>query len=92
MWDFLYVGEVVRAIRFVAENGISGKVYGIGSGTYRTLKEYIVKIRDIINPDLELGIGCIPSMSELTFSSCVNIYDSNFPHLKWDSYIEKSIL
>lgn len=75
MWDFLYVGEVVRAIRFVAERGMPGKVYGIGSGTYRTLKEYIVKIRDIINPDLELGIGSIPAMSQQTFSSCVNIYD-----------------
>lgn len=75
MWDFLYVGEVARAIRCVAERGIFGKVYGIGSGTYRTLKEYIVQIRDIINPDLELGIGSIPSMSQQTFSSCVNIYD-----------------
>lgn len=96
MWDFLYVGEVVRAIRFVAENGISGKVYGIGSGTYRTLKEYIVKIRDIINPDLELGIGCIPSMSELTFSSCVNIYDlikdTGFvPEISFDEGIRKTI-
>lgn len=75
MWDFLYVGEVVRAIRYIAEKGIIGKIYGIGSGTYRTLKEYIVKIRDIINPDLELGIGYLPAMSIQTFSSCVNIYD-----------------
>lgn len=75
MWDFLYVAEVVRALRLIGEKGIVGKVYGIGSGEYRPLRDYIIEIRDIINPKLELGIGEIPSMSKQTFSSCVNIYD-----------------
>ena len=35
----------------------------------------IMKIRDIIDPQLELGIGDIPSLSDKAFSSCVNIYD-----------------
>lgn len=97
MWDFLYVGEVVRAIRCIAERGIPGKVYGIGSGSYRTLKEYIVQIRDIINPNLDLGIGCIPSMSQQTFSSCVNIYDlikdtGFIPKISFDEGIRKTIV
>ncbi len=75
MWDFLYVSEVVRAIRLIGENGITGKIYGIGSGKYKMLREYIEEIRDIINPQLELGIGKKPEMSQQTFSSCVNIYD-----------------
>lgn len=75
MWDFLYVGEVARAIRLIAEKGMPGKVYGIGSGEYRPLREYITRIRDLINPELELGIGEAPGLSKQTFSSCVNIYD-----------------
>lgn len=75
MWDFLYVGEVVRALRLVGEKGLSGKTYGIGSGVYRQLKDYIIKIRDIIDPALELGIGEVPSLSNKAFSSCVNIYE-----------------
>ncbi|MBO6205817.1 MAG: NAD(P)-dependent oxidoreductase [Lachnospiraceae bacterium] len=75
MWDFLYVSEVVRALRLIGEKGKTGKVYGIGSGEYRPLKEYIETIRDIINPNLDLGIGEIPSFSKQSFSSCVNIYD-----------------
>ena len=75
MWDFLYVGEVVRALRLIGEKGLSSKTYGIGSGIYRQLKDYIVKIRDIIDPTLELGIGDIPSLSNRAFSSCVNIYE-----------------
>lgn len=75
MWDFLYVSEVVRALRFIGEKGIPGKTYGIGSGVYKPLKEYIYQIRDEIAPEAELGIGELHNMSEQTFSSCVNIYD-----------------
>lgn len=75
MWDFLYVGEVARAIYLIGENGKSEMVYGIGSGEYRPLREYIEMIRDLINPKLELGIGEVPSLSAQTFSSCVNIDD-----------------
>lgn len=75
MWDFLYVGEVARALRLIGEKGHYEKTYGIGSGNYRQLKDYILEIRDIINPDLELGIGMLPSLSDKAFSSCVNIYE-----------------
>lgn len=75
LWDFLYVGDVVCALRLIGEKGQAGKVYGIGSGHFEVLKNYIMRVRDIINPDGELGIGDIPTMNEKTFSSCVNIYD-----------------
>lgn len=96
MWDFLYVGEVARALRLIGEKGIFGKTYGIGSGVYRQLKDYIVKIRDIINPELELGIGDIPSLSDKAFSSCVNIYelakDTGFePMVSFDEGIRRTI-
>lgn len=75
LWDFLYVGDVVCALRLIGEKGQAGKVYGIGSGQFEALKKYIMQVRDIINPNGELGIGDIPTMNEKTFSSCVNIYD-----------------
>lgn len=75
MWDFLYVEEVARAIRYIGEKGRAGKVYGIGSGEYKKLREYIEIIRDIIDPQLELGIGKIPKYSKQTFSSCVSILE-----------------
>lgn len=75
MWDFLYVGEVVRAIRMIAEKGKVNKVYGIGSGQFKPLRDYIEDIRDIINPEMELGIGEREQKNGDTLSSCVNIYD-----------------
>lgn len=96
MWDFLYVGEVARALRLIGEKGIPGKTYGIGSGVYRQLKDYIMKIRDIIDPELELGIGDVPSLSDRAFSSCVNIYelvkDTGFePQVSFEEGIHKTI-
>lgn len=96
MWDFLYVAEVARALRLIAENGKVDKVYGIGSGQYRPLKDYIQIIRDIINPNLSLGIGDIQSLSKQSFSSCVNIYelikDTGFqPQVSFEDGIKKTI-
>ena len=75
LWDFLYVKEVARALRLIGESGKADKIYGIGSGQCRKLKDYIHVIRDMINPKAELGIGELPHMSDKAFSSCVGIYD-----------------
>ncbi len=75
MWDFLYVAEVARALRYLGEKGLTEKNYAIGSGIFKPLKNYITAIRDIIDPALPLGIGEIPSYSQKAFSSCVSIYD-----------------
>lgn len=96
MWDFLYASEVARAMRLIGEKGIAGKIYGIGSGVYKPLREYICQIRDIINPSYDLGIGEIPSLSKKTFSSCVNIYDlikdtGFYPKVSFEEGIKRTI-
>ena len=45
------------AFRLVAEKGKNGAVYCFGTGKTRKLKDFIIAIRDEINPDLEIGIG-----------------------------------
>lgn len=73
MWDFLHVSEVVRALRLIGEKGKTEKTYAIGSGVYKPLREYVEIIRNMINPDLPLGIGDKPALSDKAFSSCVSI-------------------
>ena len=75
MWDFLFVSDVARAIRLVAEKGKKNKVYGIGSSQYRPLKSYVEDIRDMIDPDLKLNTSEQKIGNKDTCSSCVNIYD-----------------
>jgi len=96
MWDFLYVAEVARALRLIGEKGKPGKIYAIGSGIYKPLREYVEIIRDCINPDLPLGIGEHPELSDKAFSSCVSIKelteDTGFrPEISFENGIKKTI-
>ncbi len=60
MWDYLYSADAALAFRLIAQRGVGGKTYVLGSGTARELKQYILELRDNINPELPLGLGDIP--------------------------------
>lgn len=96
MWDFLYVTEVARALVEIGRKGKKNMTYGIGSGQYRPLREYICIIRNLINPELPLGIGKKKTEKRETFSSCVNIEsltrDTGFiPMISFEEGIVKTI-
>ena len=57
VWDYIYSEDCAKALYFIALKGIHGKAYTIGSGKPRLLREYIVAIKDAINPGLEIGLG-----------------------------------
>lgn len=54
IWDYLYADDAADAILSVADKGIDGKTYPLGSGNGRKLSEYIEDIRKIINPSIEI--------------------------------------
>lgn len=60
LYDFVDVRDVVRGICSIADKGIKNRSYYIGSGSPRKLKEYIIAIRDLINPSLQLNLGAVP--------------------------------
>ena len=60
LWDYLYSGDAAKAFRLIAENGMDGKIYVIGSGNARPLAEYIEDIRDVVAPDAEIRLGAVP--------------------------------
>jgi len=57
LWDYIYVSDCAAAFYAMTMSGVDGKAYTIGSGQIAPLKEYILSIRDAINPDLSVGIG-----------------------------------
>lgn len=96
MWDFLYVEEVARALFLIGERGKANNIYGIGSGVYRPLREYIEIIRDLIDPKLDLGINELPDNLPPQFSSCVDNLklreDTGFsPQISFEEGIERTI-
>ena len=57
MWDYLYADDAGDAILAVAENGIDGKAYPLGSGNGRRLSEYVEDIKNSINPTVKVQFG-----------------------------------
>ena len=57
IWDYTYCDDAARAFLAVAEKGVDGKFYALGSGNARKLADYIRDIQLIINPDISIGYG-----------------------------------
>ena len=73
LWDYVHIDDVVYGLRLIAEWGIPGSFYSLGHGDNWPLSNYIYKIRDVIDPELPLGIGEIPYQNNEMPCSCVNL-------------------
>lgn len=58
-WDYLYIDDLINALVALGDKGRNG-VYPVGSGLNRKMSEYVEIIRQLINPNLPLGIGDLP--------------------------------
>lgn len=68
IWDFIYTGDVARALLMLAENGQDGEVYVIGSGQARQLRDYLLEAAEVTGQiidrkDVKLGLGEKPYSS-----------------------------
>lgn len=59
-WDYLYAKDAGRALRLLGDKGQDRKIYCLGSGSAKPLKDYIELIRTMIDDTLEVGYGEIP--------------------------------
>lgn len=57
MWDYLYADDAAEAILSVAEKGVDGKAYPLGSGNGRKLSSYVENIKNAINPNIDVQYG-----------------------------------
>lgn len=73
LWDYLYCDDCAQAFYDIALNGITGKVYTIGSGIAKPLKMYIEIIKDLINPDFKIGFGEIDYYPNQVMYLCADI-------------------
>lgn len=60
VWDYLYEDDAGAAFVAVAEKGIDGKVYPLGSGVGRLLKEYVQEVIAAVNPEFQPNYGEYP--------------------------------
>lgn len=73
LWDYLYSGDAAQAFRLLGERGKDGKVYVLGSGNAIPLREYIMQIRNAIDPTLPIGLGMLPYAEKQVMHLCADI-------------------
>ena len=73
MWDYLYSKDAARAFMMLADGGVDGRVYCLGGGIARPLKDYINLIRDAVGNDVEIGFGDIPYSDKQVMHLCADI-------------------
>ncbi|MBR2353054.1 MAG: NAD(P)-dependent oxidoreductase [Clostridia bacterium] len=96
IWDYMYSGDAADAFLALAENGKHGRVYCLGSGDPKPLKDYILKIRDAAAPNSELGLGEVPYAEKQVMYLCADITalteDTGFcPRVSFDEGIRETV-
>lgn len=75
MWDYLYAKDAAKMMYLLGTCGVSGKIYCLGSGAARPLREYIEITRAVVNPDAEIGFGDIAYSSGQVMYLCADIQE-----------------
>lgn len=57
LYDFIYIDDAIRAFELIGQYGKPFKTYYIGNKKPQLLKEFLLKIRNCVNKNVELGLG-----------------------------------
>ena len=73
LWDYLYSGDAAEAFRLIGEKGVDGKIYVLGSGEAKPLKEYIETIGKVLNKKEFIKLGAVPYSEKQVMYLCADI-------------------
>ena len=57
LYDLVYVKDIIDALVSIGEKGKNGKEYYVGHRELKTFREWMMEVRDIIAPQVELKFG-----------------------------------
>jgi len=59
-WDYLYIDDAIEAVcRLVLDTDAAG-IFNLGAGESHTVRAWVERARDLIDPSLPLGLGEVP--------------------------------
>jgi UDP-glucose 4-epimerase len=96
LWDYLYVQDAATAIyRLGMTPGAEG-VFNLGSGQVHTIRYIVEQIRDLIDPNLPLGIGEVSYRPDQVMHlqadiSCLTAATGWLPHTTLADGLSKTI-
>jgi nucleoside-diphosphate-sugar epimerase len=68
LYDMIYVSDIAAAFEAIGKYGINQKTYYIGHRQLRTFKEWLVDLRDAINPAVKLNFGSYKDNQNIDYS------------------------
>lgn len=74
-WDYIYSKDAAKALQLIGDRGIGGKVYCLGGGEAKPLKEYIEVVRGLAAPEINVNYGAIPYSEKQVMYLCADIND-----------------
>lgn len=94
LWDYLYSADAAEALRLLGKKGKDGKIYVLGSGKAKPLKEYIEIIGKIFNVEDFIKLGTIPYSERQVMHLCADISELTadtgwFPKFEFKNGIER---
>ena len=95
-WDYLYSADAANAMYLIAQKGISNKIYVIGGGRTRKLRDYINVMDQKVNPAVHPVLGAVPYADKQVMYLRADISelteDTGFvPEVDFEEGIEKTI-
>ena len=60
LYDFIYISDAAKALVAIGEQGYANKTYYIGSHNPRPLKEFLIEMKDCVDPKIDIGLGELP--------------------------------
>jgi len=73
LWDYLFSYDIATALFLLSEKGVAGKTYVLANGHSRPLKEYIIELKNLINPNAKLEFGVIPYVNNQVINLVADI-------------------
>lgn len=95
-YDFVYISDIAQGLACIGESGRANYAYYIGSTKPAPLKSFIGRIRDEIDPSIELHLGAVPFhgavQPESAFDCGLLVRDTGYrPRVSFEEGIRKTI-
>jgi len=96
LYDFIYVDDAAKTFVAIGEKGKANKTYYIGSQVPKKLKEFLIEMKDQVDPSIEIGLGERPfngvSLTYKEFDINAVKDDTGFvPEVLFDEGIRRTI-
>lgn len=95
-YDFIYITDAAKSFVAIGKKGIANKTYYIGSQNPKPLKEFLLSLRDSVDPTIVIGLGEVPfngvSLSYKEFDIHAVKNDTGFiPEVSFKEGVKKTI-